>query len=326
MEVLDIVGALIAELRAALDVLSQVGFRLAATLAGISLLFGLSAVIGGGANAFAYVTTWIIRAGLIGAAISFGPLIAQETYATADEIIQVVTGTGVAALDVLQRGVDIVARVWDHGVTGSAYNPINWIQWWWTVLWSLFLLIPHAWLSLLIAWAALYLWLAAALSPLLIPLLWVPPLAAAGAQGLTLLVSSAVRLIVLGIIVGITGDVFLDVVIPDGASELTMIDLFGATVTTGVITVLAWTASSTAAAIARGAAPQTGFNAIAGTIMGVALGRGIGSSAGFVQAGRAASGSAPTPPAPSPGGAGGGGRGGRPGGGSGVVGSTSRAA
>jgi hypothetical protein len=299
LDQLDVIGTLIDILRANTAILADYGFRFGASLAAISLLFSLALASLGIGNAWQGTLGWIIKTGLILGCATFAPIIAEEVFNAADEFVRAVTGTGVTGLDVIERGATVIARVWEHGLVGSAYNPANWPQWIAIMVSAGLIFVFHVWISLLVSFSIVHFWLFSALMPITVMFLFIPVLSGVGAQALAQMVSGMIRLVVLGIIIGELGETFLEVTLPGETEELTLPMLFAPAVAIAVLTVISWTASSTASAIARGAAPSTGLNAIATTFFAGAAMRPAAGSAAAGSATHGGSSSAGSPPSAS---------------------------
>jgi hypothetical protein len=265
---------------------AEVGYGLAAGIALIGLGLGLSVRVASGAGGvFGYIASWLVNFGLVGGAVAAAPLVAQASYDTADQLVLMATGSGVAGLDVIKAGFDLMSRVWNHGVTGSAYNPLNWLQYIWVMALSAVLFVGHLWLSWLIGWTTILFWLSAAVMPILLPIMFIPPLAGIGAGGLSIVVSNMIRLLVLGLVIGVGRDLVEGIVIPPGTEEITMLDIGAAIVAVFTVSLLAWASSSIASSIARSAAPSTGLNSFVTAIAGGAMMRGSTSGGGMASGG-----------------------------------------
>jgi TrbL/VirB6 plasmid conjugal transfer protein len=293
---LDILSALIAQAQSFLDVVADVGLRLGSAIATIALLLGLSIRIAGGAQGtVGHVLSWIIQTGLILGALSFWPRIASESFATAEEIVRMTTGAELSALDVLERGFDWHARIWEHAMAGSI----------WIIVQSLFaamsmgtaallVLGAHIVVSLVLAASILQFWLGAAILPLAIPFFFVPGLQGIGGQAFAFMVAATLRLIFLGVIIGAIREVFLDIALPDFQETITVTDVFAAGLASVVAGYLAWVSSTWASVLTRGAVGSTSVTSIlaSAAILGAGV-RGTGiAPAGAAQAGSAATASA----------------------------------
>lgn len=290
MEALDIVGQLIAAAQAAMALIAEISLQFGATIAVIALLFGMAVrVAGGGEGATAGVVSWIIHAGLVLGAIQFWPEIMDASFQVADQIAMTIGGAGIGALDVLQRGFDVFSAVVSNGISGSIWNPGNYAMYALIVFLALVLLAIHALLSLIVAASILQFWIGGAVMVLVIPFALVVGLQGVGFQALAFVIAAVVRMIVIAVIVAIGGDVFLDIVIPDEGSVLTLTDLGAAFLATFIVTGIALMASTWASVIARAAPGSTGITGMLGTVGAAAVG-GMGAAA--ARAGSAGGGAA----------------------------------
>jgi hypothetical protein len=321
---LDILSTLIAEAQGFLQVVADVGWRLGAGIASITLLLGLSVRMAGGAQGtIGYVLGWIVQSGLVLGAISFWPLVADESFNTAEEIVQMTTGAELSALDVLERGFDWYARVWEHAMAGSVWNLLQSLLMALSLGAAAFLVLgAHVVVSLVLAASILQFWIGAAIMPLAIHFFFVPGLQGIGGQAFAFMIAATIRLIFLGVIIGAVREVFLDLALPDFQTTATITDVFAAGLASIVAGYLAWVSSTWASVLTRGSVGSTSVTSILASA--ALLGAGARGT-GMAQAGAARVGSAAAGSAPAPAGISGSARsGGARAGGSGVVGSISR--
>lgn len=273
MESLSILGELIAAAQSAMAEISDVGLKLAATLGVISLTIALATVIAGGAGGvLGTIVSYIVIVGLVCAAVATWPAIMTASFETADQIASTIGAGGINAIDVIQRGFDVLARIVNNGIQGSVWNPVNTVMYLFTISMGLGLLFWHFILSLSVALSILQFWIGGAVMPIIIPFALVGGLSGVGFGAFAFVIASVVRMIVIAVIVAIGGDVFLDMVIADAGEVLTFGDLGASFVSAGVVAYLAWKAGSWASSIARAAPGGTGVTGMLGMAAGAALG------------------------------------------------------
>jgi len=266
LAVLNIVEAMILTAQDIMVQMADVGWRLGATIATASLLFGLAIrVAAGGGGVVPAVVAWIITTGLVLGALSFWPLLMQESFNTANEVSALFGGGGITALDVIARGYGLFARVFEAGVQGAIWNPVNYLMYFLMLIQALFILLIHTFLSLIVAASILQFWIGGAALPIIIPFALISGLQGLGFQAFVFVAAAVLRLIVISIIITVGQDAVLDIIVPDAGGVLTLIDLVAAGLAGLVVLYLAWQASSWATTIARGAAGGTGITGLVTT-------------------------------------------------------------
>ena len=316
LNALDVVGELIRLAREGMVVVQDIAFRLGATIATISLLFALAVRIGGGASgAAAMILQWIISTGiLVGGALTFWPVIMDRTMETAQAIAGAFGGP-ISAIDVIEKGYNIFARVIDNGIQGSIWNPVNIVQYFLAISAGIGLMLLHAALSLIYASAVISFWVGGAILPILIPVAMISGPSGVGMGVFAFVIAAMVRIISLGVIIGVGGGMVENTIVPGPGEEQTLFDLGAAVLSMLVMVYLAFIASSWASAFARLASPTSSLTGLISTVAvgGTALASGAAAAAvvGQAAAGIAAGGAAR-------GGSGGGSAGGASGGGAGT--------
>ena len=125
LDVLNIVAQLVDLARAAMSVVSTAAVPFALTIAFAVFLFSLGIRLAQGAEGISGgVIEWIVHTGLIVGAVTFWPLVVEESYNTAQEVSVLISGHGISGLDIIQRGYDLFIRVVEHGVSGAIWNPV----------------------------------------------------------------------------------------------------------------------------------------------------------------------------------------------------------
>lgn len=293
LDVLNIVAQLVDLARAAMSVVSTAAVPFALTIAFAVFLFSLGIRLAQGAEGVSGgVIEWIVHTGLIVGAVTFWPLVVEESYNTAQEVSVLISGHGISGLDIIHRGYDLFIRVVEHGVSGSIWNPGNWLLYPVVIVLALVLFIVHILLSFIVAAAILQFWIGAAAVGIVVPFALVRSgLGSIGYQAMAFIVSCVVRLIAISAIMAFGDELATSVMIPDAGAPITFLQLAAADLTVGLVAFLAWKASSWASQIARAAPGGTGVTALVSAAV-VGAGRGgaammSGGAAGVGGAGQA---------------------------------------
>jgi hypothetical protein len=173
------------------------------------------------------------------------------------------TGAELSALDVLERGFDWYARVWEHAMAGSVWNLLQSLLMALSLGAAAFLVLgAHVVVSLALAASILQFWIGAAIMPLAIPFFFVPGLQGIGGQAFAFMIAATIRLIFLGVIIGAVREVFLDLALPDFQTTATITDVFAAGLASIVAGYLAWVSSTWASVLTRGSVGSTSVTSI----------------------------------------------------------------
>ena len=291
LDVLNIVAQLVDLAKAAMSVVSTAAVPLALTIAfavflfsfGIRLAQGAEGVTGG-------VIEWIVHTGLIVGAITFWPLVVEESYNTAQEVSVLISGHGISGLDIIQRGYDLFIRVIEHGVSGSIWVPKNFTLYITMVVLAFVLFVVHILLSFVVTAAILQFWIGSVAVGIVVPFALVRSgLGSIGYQAMAFIISCVVRLIAISAIMAFGDELATSVMIPDAGAAITLLDLAAADLAVGLVAFLAWKASSWASQIARASPGGTGVTAlVSAAVVGAGRGGAAMISGGAAGAGGAA--------------------------------------
>jgi hypothetical protein len=295
LDVLNIVAQLVDLARAAMSVVSTAAVPFALTIAFAVFLFSLGIRLAQGAEGISGgVIEWIVHTGLIVGAVSFWPLVVEESYNTAQEVSVLISGHGISGLDIIQRGYDLFIRVVEHGVSGAVWNPLNWTPYLIMVVLAFVLFLAHILLSFIVAAAVLQFWIGAVAVGIVVPFALVRSgLGSIGYQAMAFIVSCVVRLIAISAIMAFGDELATSVMIPGAGEAVTLLDLAAADLTVGLVAFLAWKASSWASQIARASPGGTGVTAlVSAAVMGAGRGGAAMMSGGAVGGGAGGTGQA----------------------------------
>ena len=274
LDVLNIVAQLVDLAKAAMSVVSTAAVPFALTIAFAVFLFSLGIRLAQGAEGVSGgVIEWIVHTGLIVGAVTFWPLVVEESYNTAQEVSVLISGHGISGLDIIQRGYDLFIRVVEHGASGGIWSG-NWIIYPLMVVLAGVLFLVHILLSFIVAAAILQFWIGAAAVGIVVPFALVRSgLGSIGYQAMAFIVSCVVRLIAISAIMAFGDELATSVMIPDAGSPITLFQIAAAELTVGLVAFLAWRASSWASQIARASPGGTGVTALVSAAV-VGAGRG----------------------------------------------------
>lgn len=288
LDVLNIVAELVNLAKTAMTAVSTAAVPFALTIAFAVFLFSLGIRLAQGAEGISGgVIEWIVQTGLIVGAVTFWPLVVEESYNTAQEVSVLISGHGISGLDIVQRGYDLFIRVVEHGVSGAVWNPLNWAPYLIMVVLALVLFVVHILLSFIVAAAVLQFWIGAAAVGIVVPFALVRSgLGSIGYQAMAFIVSCVVRLIAISAIMAFGDELATSVMIPGEGEALTLLEIAAADLTVGLVAFLAWKASSWASQIARASPGGTGVTAlVSAAVLGAGRGGAAMVSGGAVGAG-----------------------------------------
>ncbi|MCU0894449.1 MAG: hypothetical protein MUD06_09010 [Rhodospirillales bacterium] len=290
LDVLNIVAQLVDLAKAAMSVVSTAAVPFALTIAFAVFLFSLGIRLAQGAEGISGgVIEWIVHTGLVVGAVTFWPLVVEESYNTAQEVSVLISGHGISGLDIVQRGYDLFIRVVEHGVSGAVWNPLNWTPYLVMVVLAFVLFLVHILLSFIVAAAVLQFWIGAAAVGIVVPFALVRSgLGSIGYQAMAFIIACVVRLIAISAIMAFGDELATSVMIPDAGAPLTLLEIAAADLTVGLVAFLAWKASSWASQIARASPGGTGVTAlVSAAVVGAGRGGAAMLSGGAVGAGGA---------------------------------------